>query len=84
MHEVKSYARDHIDELLDEFEKNATANGAVVFRAHSPQEAFDYALKVAKEQNVKLVVKSKSMASEEIHFNPGFEAAGIHAQRPTW
>lgn len=80
VHEVKSYARDHIDELLDEFEKNATANGAVVFRAHSPQEAFDYALKVAKEQNVKLVVKSKSMASEEIHFNPGFEAAGIHAQ----
>jgi iron-sulfur cluster protein len=80
VHEVKSYARDHIDELLDEFEKNATANGAHVFRAHTPQEAFDYALKLAKENNVKLVVKSKSMASEEMHFNQGFEAAGIHAQ----
>ncbi|WP_301860561.1 L-lactate dehydrogenase (quinone) large subunit LdhH [uncultured Megasphaera sp.] len=80
VHEVKAYARDHIDEIMDEFEKNATANGATVFRAHSPQEAFDYALKLAKENNVKLVVKSKSMASEEINFNHGFEAAGIHAQ----
>lgn len=80
VHEVKTYAREHLDELLDEFEKNATANGATVFRAHSPQEAFDYSLKLAKENNVKLVVKSKSMASEEIHMNPGFEAAGIQAQ----
>lgn len=80
VHEVKTYAREHLDELLDEFEKNATANGATVFRAHSAQEAFDYSLKLAQENNVKLVVKSKSMASEEIHMNPGFEAAGIQAQ----
>ncbi|MCH4188539.1 MAG: LUD domain-containing protein [Megasphaera sp.] len=80
VHEVKAYARDHLDELLDEFEKNVTANGGVVFRAHDPQEAFDYALKLAKDNNVKLCVKSKSMASEEMHFNQGFEKNGITAQ----
>ncbi|ERT58013.1 putative iron-sulfur cluster-binding protein [Megasphaera vaginalis (ex Srinivasan et al. 2021)] len=80
VYEVKSYARDHMDEMIAEFTKNATANGAKVFVAHSPQEAFDYALKLAKDNNVKLVVKSKSMASEEMHFNQGFEAAGITAQ----
>ena len=80
VHEVKSYARDHIDEMIAEFTKNATANGANVFVAHSSQEAFDYALKLAKDNNVKLAVKSKSMASEEIHLNQGFEKEGIHAQ----
>lgn len=80
VHEVKSYARDHIDDMIAEFIKNATANGANVFVAHSAQEAFDHALQLAKDNNVKLAVKSKSMASEEIHFNQGFEKAGIHAQ----
>lgn len=80
VHEVKSYARDHLDELMAEFIKNAEGNGATVFVAHSPQEAMDYALKLAKDNNVKLAVKSKSMASEEMHFNPTFEANGITAQ----
>ena len=80
VHEVNSYARDHMDEMIAEFKKNAEANGARVFVAHSPQEAFDYSLKLAKDNNVKLCVKSKSMASEELHFNQGFEANGITAQ----
>ena len=73
VHEVKSYARDHLDEVMAEFIKNAEANGAHVFVAHSPEEAMDYALKLAKDNNVKLCVKSKSMASEEMHFNQNYE-----------
>lgn len=80
VHEVKSYARDHLDEVMAEFIKNAEANGAHVFVAHSPEEAMDYALKLAKDNNVKLCVKSKSMASEEMHFNQNYEKAGITAQ----
>ena len=32
VHEVKSYARDHLDEVMAEFIKNAEANGAARIR----------------------------------------------------
>ena len=59
---------------------NIAVENATLGKENVITAAFDYALKLAKENNVKLVVKSKSMASEEMHFNQGFEAAGIHAQ----
>src|SRR4029077_5255160 len=37
----------------------------------------DYILNLAKANSVKSVVKSKSMASEEIHLNAYLEAAGM-------
>lgn len=84
VHEVKSYARDHLDEVMAEFIKNAEANGAHVFVAHSPEEAMDYALKLAKDNNVKLCVKSKSMASEEMHFNQNYEKQALRLRKRTW
>jgi len=75
--ELKSYAASHQDLLQDLFEQNATARGAKVFRSSSPAEVRDYILKVAQENGVKRVVKSKSMATEEIHLNPYLERAGI-------
>lgn len=80
IHDSKAYSRDHIDELLPQFVKNAEANGAHVFVAHSTKEAMDYALQLAKDHNVKLCVKSKSMACEEMHFNKVYEANGITPQ----
>lgn len=78
--EVKSYAADNVDELLDEFEKNARARGAKVFRAANGEEANNYVKKVAMEHNVKRIVKSKSMASEEIHLNEALREEGIDVQ----
>ena len=75
----KAYAAGHLDELVDRFTQSATARGAKVFRANSPQQAKDYILKVAQDNGVKTVVKSKSMASEEIHLNAALEAADITA-----
>lgn len=73
----KSYAAAHLDEMAEQFKKNAEARGAKVFRAGSAQDALDYILKVAKDNNVKTVVKSKSMASEEIHLNKHLEEIGV-------
>lgn len=78
--EVKSYAAEHIDEMINQFEKNATARGAKVFRAANAKEANDYVRKLAKQHNVKKVVKSKSMASEEIFLNEVLREDGMEVQ----
>ena len=77
--ERKAYAAAHLDELVSCFTENATARGAKVFRANSPQQAKEYILQVARDNGVRTVVKSKSMASEEIHLNAALEADGITA-----
>ncbi len=80
--------RDHFKQLrsatlarladhLETFEKNATAAGANVHWATDGDEAQRIVLDIAKRNNVKLVTKSKSMASEEIHLNEALSKAGI-------
>ena len=75
--EIKSSAASHFDELAETFTRAAEARGAKVFRANSPQAVKDYILRLAQERGVKSIVKSKSMASEEIHLNEHLEKAGI-------
>jgi iron-sulfur cluster protein len=75
--EVKGSAAAHLDELAEIFTKNAEARGAKVFRTADPQAVNQYILNLARENGVKSVVKSKSMASEEIHLNRRLEEAGI-------
>jgi iron-sulfur cluster protein len=65
----KAFAASHIDLLAASFKIKAEALGAKVFLADSPDKVKEYILKVARDNNVKNVVKSKSMASEEIHLN---------------
>lgn len=73
----KAYAAQHLDELCAMFEANAEKAGAKVFLAKTPAHVRDYILRVARENNVKTVVKSKSMATEEIHLNEHLERDGI-------
>jgi len=75
--DIKGYAAGHFGDLADEFTKNAEAKGAKVFRTNSPEKVRDYILNLAKELGVTRVVKSKSMASEEIHLNAHLEKNGI-------
>lgn len=75
--EIKGSAAAHIEELCDLFQKNAEAKGTKVFRTNDPAKVREYILKVAQEGGVKSIVKSKSMATEEIHLNPFLEKAGI-------
>jgi iron-sulfur cluster protein len=74
---LKSYAASHLVELSEQFQKNAEARGAKVFRTSDPAKVREYILKVAQDNGVKSIVKSKSMATEEIHLNPFLEKAGI-------
>ncbi len=46
---------------------------------HTAREANGYIASLARQRGVKLVVKSKSMVSEETHLNKALEEAGVKA-----
>ncbi len=77
---ARGYVADHLEEVAATFKKNAEARGAKVFIARSPEEVKDYITKVALDASVKMIVKSKSMASEEIHLNEHLAKHGIKAE----
>jgi len=68
-----------IGEVADRFEAEATKRGAKVFRAKDGDDLKAYLVDLCRKKGVKKIVKSKSMAAEEIHLNPYLEAAGITA-----
>ncbi|MBE0491972.1 MAG: LUD domain-containing protein [Sulfurospirillum sp.] len=75
--DIKGGAADHLMDLAQTFKKNAEANGVKVFIAKSADEAKQYIANLCKEKSVKKIVKSKSMATEEIHLNHFLEQQGI-------
>ena len=63
--------------LLEELERTLTENGSVVHWARDAAEANRIVVEIARARGVESAVKSKSMATEEIHLNKALEAAGI-------
>jgi L-lactate dehydrogenase complex protein LldF len=68
-HQIRKSVIENIHSHLDEFDKNATKNGIIVKRAKNALEANTLAEEIAKENQAKRIVKSKSMITEEIGFN---------------
>lgn len=77
--DVKAHAIASLDTLLPALERRFTANGGVVHWARDAADACAIILEIAARAGVRLVVKGKSMVSEEIGLNAQFEAAGIEA-----
>ncbi|MTI80077.1 MAG: (Fe-S)-binding protein [Firmicutes bacterium] len=77
--ERKNCSAQKMEELAQQFKKNAEARGAKVFIAKTAEDAKKYILDVALANKVEMVVKSKSMASEEIHLNKLLQENGITA-----
>ncbi len=77
---IKGDAAGKLEELATEFTLQATAKGAKVFRTSKPEEVRAYILNLAAAKGHKRVVKSKSMASEEIHLNAALEKAGLEVK----
>jgi L-lactate dehydrogenase complex protein LldF len=74
--EIKWEAVNHLDKYLQEFISKLEARGTKVFVAANAESARDYILQVAKENNVRAIIKSKSMTTEEIHLNDALEKEG--------
>ncbi|MDX1285579.1 MAG: LUD domain-containing protein, partial [Draconibacterium sp.] len=62
---------------LEKFEKNAISNGIDVVWARDGKEAVAEIVKILDENHAKLLVKSKSMISEEIELNENLEEANF-------
>ena len=77
--QMKEYVLRHLPDLLEQFEANVKANGGHVHWARDAAEANQIVLEIARRTNSQKVVKSKSMATEEIHLNHALEEAGMVA-----
>ncbi|NOG55789.1 MAG: lactate utilization protein [Planctomycetes bacterium] len=68
---------ENLDHVLDQFTANAQQAGTVVHRARDARHANELCLQIAKANECRLCVKSKSMVTEEIGLVPDLIAAGI-------
>lgn len=74
---LKQYSNSHLDELLVQFEENATANGAIVHWAKDAAEYREIIGGILEGHGVKHFIKSKSMLAEECGLAPYLEGKGI-------
>ena len=63
--------------IVEQFARKVSENGGHVFFAKTGEDAIKYAVELAKRTGTRLIVKSKSLTSEEIEFNQGLERDGI-------
>jgi len=74
---IKDEVLLHLDRYLEEFVRNAEGRGAKIHWARDAAEANAIICKLATERRARIVVKSKSMTTEETHLNTALEAAGM-------
>jgi len=75
--QIKMKVLSNLDTYLEEFEKNAKVNGIQVHWAIDGDEHNKIVKGILDKHNVKKLVKSKSMLTEECHLNPFLEKHGI-------
>lgn len=77
VHNIKADAISRLPELIEQFSAEATAVGATIHRAATIEDARQIITDISVSHHARLVVKSKSMVTEEIMLNPALEAQGI-------
>jgi len=76
---VKWRAIETLHQQLEEFELNFSKRGGKVIWAENAEQALEEVINICREKNCKMVVKSKSMVTEEIHLNKALEKNGIES-----
>jgi L-lactate dehydrogenase complex protein LldF len=74
---IRREVLDDLDGWLDRLQGKLESLGVTVHRAAGPEEARRIVGDIARAEGVALAVKSKSMATEEVHLNAALEADGI-------
>ena len=77
---VKQNALSKLPELLERFEQNALKNGFKIHWASDGSEANEIILSLMQKNSANIILKGKSMASEEIHLNHFLKEKGIDAK----
>ncbi|MFH0895829.1 MAG: lactate utilization protein B [Bacteroidota bacterium] len=73
---IRGKAIENLEKYLGEFESNFLKNGGKVVWAKDSADAIKEILNIVSRCKGKLVVKSKSMATEEVNINYHLEASG--------
>ncbi len=76
---LKKHTIDNLDHYLEEFERNVEAYGGKVVYCKDATEVSDFVLDLAKRRGSKLIVKSKSMTTEEVDLNERLEHHGLES-----
>ncbi|EGK00691.1 lactate utilization protein B [Dysgonomonas gadei] len=74
---VKMHTITHLDQYLEKFVSNAESNGVIIHWAKDAAEHNQIVYDILSKHNVKKLVKSKSMLTEECHLNPYLIDRGI-------
>ena len=74
---IRDFGLLNLEALLEQWEKNAKAAGAIVHWAETPQDVNRLVLEIAQKHSVRKIIKSKSMLGEETNLNHVLEAAGL-------
>jgi L-lactate dehydrogenase complex protein LldF len=77
VHDIKDRDLNKVMEQFHLFKANVEKHGCKVFQAKTGDDACKYIADVMKSHNVKYMVKSKSMTSEEILLNHYLEKEGL-------
>lgn len=77
---IRRHTIANLDRYLEQFVANVEKSGGTVHWAASGDDANAIIVKLARERGVQLVVKGKSMISEETGLNDALAAAGIVPQ----
>ena len=73
---VREECVKQLPQLIQKFTEEAEKSGALVYDASTPEVALAIIERIARQKKAKLIVKSKSMVSEEIQLNNFFEKKG--------
>lgn len=76
---VKQNALSNLPNLLERFEQNALKNGFKIHWAKDVKEANEVVLSLMQKNAANIILKGKSMASEEIHLNSYLKEHNINA-----
>jgi L-lactate dehydrogenase complex protein LldF len=75
--EVKKHTIDNLDYYLEEFQRNVEAHGGKVVFCRDAAEVTAFMVSLARDKNAPNIVKSKSMATEELDFNEHLKEHGL-------
>src|SRR5689334_23592068 len=76
---LKKHAIENLDYYLEQFERNVEMRGGKVVYCKDGAEVSDFILGLAKERRARLIVKSKSMTTEEVDLNERLEHHGLES-----
>jgi len=74
---IKEHTLTHLADYLEEFERNAIANGATVHWARDAAEHNQIVLDILQANGARTLVKAKSMLTDECEMRPFLETRGI-------